>query len=99
MKVASLHGEMSKMERQQVLAKFRAGGYRAMVRRPQFTPEACIVSPAKAFCLRGKAWGSRAALCALGSTPPTWPIMPDAFQFLTSAATLPHDLDTSQVRP
>ncbi len=33
MKVASLHGEMSKMERQQVLAKFRAGGYRAMVRR------------------------------------------------------------------
>ena len=31
MKVASLHGEMSKMERQQVLAKFRAGGYRAMV--------------------------------------------------------------------
>ena len=32
MKVASLHGEMSKMERQQVLAKFRAGGYRAMVR-------------------------------------------------------------------
>ena len=32
MKAASLHGEMSKMERQQVLAKFRAGGYRAMVR-------------------------------------------------------------------
>jgi superfamily II DNA or RNA helicase len=30
MKAASLHGEMSKMERQQVLAKFRAGGYSAL---------------------------------------------------------------------
>jgi superfamily II DNA/RNA helicase len=38
MKAASLHGEMSKMERQQVLAKFRAGGYRAMVRRLQAAP-------------------------------------------------------------
>ncbi len=38
MKVASLHGEMSKMERQQVLAKFRAGGYRAMVRCSLETP-------------------------------------------------------------
>lgn len=32
MAAACLHGEMNKMERQTVLAKFKAGAYRALVR-------------------------------------------------------------------
>lgn len=37
MAAACLHGEMSKMERQTVLAKFKAGAYRALVRSQPIT--------------------------------------------------------------
>lgn len=33
MKAACLHGELNKLQRQTILAKFRAGDYRALVRR------------------------------------------------------------------
>jgi len=50
MKAACLHGELNKLQRQTILAKFRAGDYRALVRRlPE--AEARVTSSRNWSCL------------------------------------------------
>lgn len=49
MKVACLHGELDKLQRQAVLSKFVAGQYRALVRTAHYMPS-CPIAESPCDC-------------------------------------------------